>query len=31
MGFMEHHTQFAALIDDFAEACFHTAPFAEAT
>jgi pimeloyl-ACP methyl ester carboxylesterase len=31
MGFMEHHTQFAALVDDFAEACFHRAPFAEAT
>ena len=31
MGFMEHHTQFAALVDDFAEACFHAAPFAEAT
>jgi len=31
MGFMEHHTQFAALVDDFAETCFHAAPFAEAT
>jgi pimeloyl-ACP methyl ester carboxylesterase len=31
MGFMEHHTQFAALVDDFAEACLHAAPFAEAT
>jgi pimeloyl-ACP methyl ester carboxylesterase len=31
MGFMEHHTQFAALVDDFAEACFHAALFAQAT
>ena len=29
MGFMEHHTQFAALVDDFAEACFHAVLVAE--
>jgi len=30
MGFMEHHTQFAVLVNVFAEACFHAAPVAEA-
>ena len=29
MGFMEHNTQFAALVGDFAGACLHIAPFAE--
>jgi pimeloyl-ACP methyl ester carboxylesterase len=31
MGFMEHHTQFTALVDDFAEACYHTVLSAETT
>jgi pimeloyl-ACP methyl ester carboxylesterase len=29
MGFMEHHSQFAALVGDFAGACLQTPPFAE--
>jgi pimeloyl-ACP methyl ester carboxylesterase len=29
MGFMEHHTQFAALVDDFAEACLHAVQVGE--
>ena len=29
MGFMEHHTQFAALVDNFAEVCYHTVLSAE--
>jgi pimeloyl-ACP methyl ester carboxylesterase len=31
MGFMEHHTQFAALVGNFTEACLHAAPLAEKT
>jgi pimeloyl-ACP methyl ester carboxylesterase len=31
MGFMEHNTQFAALVGDFAEACLHIVSFAEKT
>ena len=29
MGFMEHDTQFAALVEDFAEACFHALQMGE--
>jgi pimeloyl-ACP methyl ester carboxylesterase len=29
MGFMEHHTQFASLVDHFAETCFHAVLVAE--
>jgi pimeloyl-ACP methyl ester carboxylesterase len=29
MGFMEHHTQFAALVQNFARSCVHAAPLDE--